>query len=274
MYYGARYYDATLGRFVSADTIVPSAGNPQSLNRYAYVYNNPTRFTDPSGYDPLDEVWREAFRQAHQREPNENDIMIRLFSIAYPEEWNPSVFYDKDGQYIHGSLEKVFRDSRPQGRTWDTVPDALERLARFYKPGEESLFTRDIGSLFGGLLNRFEQPDAWSAISDARNPVRVWVEVGPGNMDRNLLGNDRDSNIHHWAWGLAFGAEFNVGASFANEGREITQFNGDIENTWADMQIGNLGAALGVNYRLLGLDPQRMRRTWNSYMYNQWWQLW
>jgi len=31
MYYGARYYDAALGRFVSADTIVPSAGNPQSL---------------------------------------------------------------------------------------------------------------------------------------------------------------------------------------------------------------------------------------------------
>jgi len=39
MYYGARYYDTTLGRFVSADTIVPSAGNPQSLNRYAYGAN-------------------------------------------------------------------------------------------------------------------------------------------------------------------------------------------------------------------------------------------
>ena len=51
MYYGARYYDAGLGRFISADTIVPSAGNPQSLNRYAYVYNNPLRYIDPTGHE-------------------------------------------------------------------------------------------------------------------------------------------------------------------------------------------------------------------------------
>jgi RHS repeat-associated protein len=48
--YNARYYDPGLGRFISADTVVPEAGNPQSLNRYAYVYNNPMRYVDPSGY--------------------------------------------------------------------------------------------------------------------------------------------------------------------------------------------------------------------------------
>jgi RHS repeat-associated protein len=41
MYYGARYYDSALGRFVSADTMVPSAGNPQSLNRYASRLRSP-----------------------------------------------------------------------------------------------------------------------------------------------------------------------------------------------------------------------------------------
>ncbi|PJB34380.1 MAG: hypothetical protein CO108_28440 [Deltaproteobacteria bacterium CG_4_9_14_3_um_filter_63_12] len=40
-YYNARWYDAKLGRFISADTIVPSPQNPQTLNRYAYVVNNP-----------------------------------------------------------------------------------------------------------------------------------------------------------------------------------------------------------------------------------------
>jgi len=52
MYYGARYYDPALGRFVQADTIVPEPGNPQDLNRYAYVRNNPLNYTDPSGYIP------------------------------------------------------------------------------------------------------------------------------------------------------------------------------------------------------------------------------
>ncbi|MFQ6102534.1 MAG: RHS repeat-associated core domain-containing protein, partial [Anaerolineae bacterium] len=46
----ARYYDARLGRFISADTVVPGPGNPQDLNRYAYVRNNPLNYTDPSGH--------------------------------------------------------------------------------------------------------------------------------------------------------------------------------------------------------------------------------
>jgi len=48
--YRARWYDPALGRFVSADTVVPEPGNPQALNRYAYVTNNPLRYTDPSGH--------------------------------------------------------------------------------------------------------------------------------------------------------------------------------------------------------------------------------
>ncbi len=42
------------GRFLSPDTIVPSPGNPQSLNRYAYVLNNPLRYTDPTGHNVRD----------------------------------------------------------------------------------------------------------------------------------------------------------------------------------------------------------------------------
>ena len=85
-YYNARYYDPTLGRFISPDTFVQTAtafdqvtyaltvnliaaglgdspvgsfpqggqaspANPQALNRYSYVFNNPLRYTDPTGWD-------------------------------------------------------------------------------------------------------------------------------------------------------------------------------------------------------------------------------
>jgi RHS repeat-associated protein len=50
MHYGARFYSPRLGRFVSADSIVPDYEDPQALNRYAYVLNNPCRYTDPSGH--------------------------------------------------------------------------------------------------------------------------------------------------------------------------------------------------------------------------------
>jgi RHS repeat-associated protein len=54
MYFNARYYSQTLGRFVSADTLVPGAGNPQAFNRYAFVFNNPLKYVDPSGHEPCE----------------------------------------------------------------------------------------------------------------------------------------------------------------------------------------------------------------------------
>ena len=48
--YGARFYDPILGRFVSADSVVPQPGDPQSLNRFAYVRNSPLARVDPSGH--------------------------------------------------------------------------------------------------------------------------------------------------------------------------------------------------------------------------------
>jgi RHS repeat-associated protein len=52
---GVRWYDPQLGRWISPDTIVPDSANPQSLNRFSYVFNNPLRYKDPSGYDPCEE---------------------------------------------------------------------------------------------------------------------------------------------------------------------------------------------------------------------------
>jgi hypothetical protein len=39
-----------INRFLSADTIVPGYANPQNLNRYSYVTNNPLRYIDPTGH--------------------------------------------------------------------------------------------------------------------------------------------------------------------------------------------------------------------------------
>ena len=50
-YYGARYYDASIGRFISADSVGQKPTDPQSLNRYTYCLNNPLKYTDPTGHD-------------------------------------------------------------------------------------------------------------------------------------------------------------------------------------------------------------------------------
>ncbi len=60
--YNARLYNPSLGRFISADTIVPDPSNPQALNRYSYVINNPIMYTDPSGHDFWKHLMHEASR--------------------------------------------------------------------------------------------------------------------------------------------------------------------------------------------------------------------
>ena len=63
-YFGARYYASTMGRWLSPDwsakvAPVPYAkmGNPQSLNLYSYVYNNPLSNVDPDGHLGCGFLW-------------------------------------------------------------------------------------------------------------------------------------------------------------------------------------------------------------------------
>ena len=49
----ARYYDPEVARFIQADSTVPDPEFSQAYNRYAYVYNNPLKFTDPTGQFPF-----------------------------------------------------------------------------------------------------------------------------------------------------------------------------------------------------------------------------
>jgi RHS repeat-associated protein len=50
-YFGARYYGSSLGRFMTPDPVGGHQEDPQTLNRYAYVRNNPLSLTDPTGLD-------------------------------------------------------------------------------------------------------------------------------------------------------------------------------------------------------------------------------
>jgi len=52
-YFGARWYDAKQGRFLSIDPVPVSFEQIHSFNRYSYTNNNPYKFVDPNGEVPI-----------------------------------------------------------------------------------------------------------------------------------------------------------------------------------------------------------------------------
>jgi len=58
-----RMYDPMLGRMLSPDNYVQAPFFTQSYNRYTYCFNNPLKYTDPSGEagDPWWKKWIRAF---------------------------------------------------------------------------------------------------------------------------------------------------------------------------------------------------------------------
>ena len=56
-YYGGRYYDQEISRFISPDPYIQEPDNPQNLNRYTYVLNNPQGYIDPTGFGFWDDLF-------------------------------------------------------------------------------------------------------------------------------------------------------------------------------------------------------------------------
>lgn len=53
IYAKARYYDPQLGLFLSRDPFEGYDNTPMSLHRYLYAYQNPNKYTDPTGRVPV-----------------------------------------------------------------------------------------------------------------------------------------------------------------------------------------------------------------------------
>jgi len=71
-YYGARWYDGTLGRWIQPDSIIPDQYNSQSWDRFAYVRDNPVNLIDPSGHrdegpgEVIDDDWMDDINDPGQ----------------------------------------------------------------------------------------------------------------------------------------------------------------------------------------------------------------
>lgn len=93
-----RIYDPVLGRFLSPDPIVQAPSFSQNWNRYSYVFNNPLRFTDPSGFTISRSTIRDITEDDMRPPPFEGaDAEIRSFlnqQLGFPLSLSDEQFDD------------------------------------------------------------------------------------------------------------------------------------------------------------------------------------
>jgi RHS repeat-associated protein len=106
-YMHARYYNPFMGRFLSLDPALDMDGSlksPQMWNRYAYVLNNPIRFTDPTGkyvckgnadgcktVEVAIEVMKQAAAQMKKNDPQRAKLKAVIDAYGKPNDPNSRI---------------------------------------------------------------------------------------------------------------------------------------------------------------------------------------
>ncbi len=229
VYLHARYYASFAGRFVSADTIVPKPGNPQTLNRLAYTQNNPLKYNDPTGHDVdcsiADSYCRtfdslEGFLKAAERDPSILKQVVRLRFETTEDERSSALA--KFATYWHDQR----RDPTSKREPYSIRTTSLEALARasdfaaILSGGDKDVFMRDMSNVFGRADDGVDgwflgiptqvSPEASHSIGGAMNS---------SGLHPSFADPDPDSDqIHHiWYW---IQVAFYRGAGIAQGGNE------------------------------------------------------
>ena len=90
-YFNARYLSSNSARMLSPDPLGGSLLNPQSLNKYAYAFNNPLTNTDPTGLyvckdsAKCDSKQDKAFEKSRQKNlKSKNKNVVRGAKVTLP----------------------------------------------------------------------------------------------------------------------------------------------------------------------------------------------
>jgi RHS repeat-associated protein len=183
MFYNARWLDVSTGRFAQADTLIPSPGNSQSWDRFAYVYNNPVRFSDPSGHLSHDEI---CHYWSLGKDCTKNDIQNALgdglFALLYNTSirWGDTILLgNANGVLLEITLILIYSEESGYSPGFvNNRTGGLERNIDFSKYSRMAAYNQKTNNWVG--YDGYS--DGWGSDSAARD----WAGFTPASHYRGI----------------------------------------------------------------------------------------
>ncbi len=232
---GARWYDSDLGRWISPDSIVPQPGNPQTLNRFAYVNNNPLKFVDPTGH----------FVQCSAADNAQGYICPDDgYSIDNPE---PGSVSDNAAERDARNAPYANNLADWSKRGWITGREALYNLmGRAYSMIPRN--TANLGTVFANDVSR--------AILGKDGAGVLWnCRTGCTSERFSSTGFDNDYKdgydqlFHFWAFVAEAANGNSTVARLGNTYHEFWDPTDPGGNSWADWRLSMIGINMGEMLR-------------------------
>ena len=202
-----RCYDPLLGRMLSPDNFVQSLDNTQNFNRYSYVLNNPLKFVDPDGNNPL--------------------LIAFLIGAAFGG-FEGFKFGEAHGVTGLGLVGYTLGGAAIGG---------FSAYAGASIAASSMAFANTAGIAYGSLSNSI----GMSALSGGQTPVSVGFGFGSYNFtsgEFGYLGKPGNSGLENLGYGL--GALGNL-SDIANFTDKYTHWEDKLRQQYADASSANKG---------------------------------
>jgi RHS repeat-associated protein len=264
-FYGSRWYDPYLNRWIQPDSIIPDPGNPTDLDRYAYARNNPTNYVDPSGHDPYWCGGNQSCYAYHYYQMGyklcdskckDRARQDYLFSKIYIGSGKSGSWKTADWQFYNDNRDNVWSGriqwSNPDPVSgWDLFALHVKRLTSLYDASETDQFMRDFALVFGGISAQgYWKQAAEDAIG---GPTLPFINEGNQGLAQKYIDSlsETANQSHHYA-GILFFSYFAGGGAgvIGNLARDtIDPRTRSLEVNLGDIRLGTEAAFHGTRIK-------------------------
>jgi RHS repeat-associated protein len=173
-YFDSRFNSPELRHFTQADIADPDLDDPQDLNRYAYVGNNPLSYVDPDGHKKKKKAKlsaREKWMIAHGVDPDKDHTHLKKAKKQ-----------EKEGKKYTKAAKSATHKAANSPTKSKVSPKAVENIETDNSHNDEKLEQKkeEVRELYYAIKNNGTFNDSYQSQDNVCSDVAYVLNISPG----------------------------------------------------------------------------------------------